>query len=398
MTGLAPAGAGVARAGAGLACGLVLLLAAAVSATTAPDCAAPVAPSDASAAAERTIPAAYLTLYQQAGRAYTVPWTVLAAIGKIETDHGRSTAPGVHSGVNAFGCCAGPMQFNLSNGPPSTWQAYRVDGDSDGDTDPYDPADAIASAAHYLNALLKNARGDLAAAVYGYNHSRAYVADVLARARTYSDTPETALVAPADQASAAACTIAPVAGEGPANLQGGRAPHPATRLRHAAERGRWPPGAPPNRSTPACSTTPSGCCAPTACASPPPAKAATTRTATAPPLDLVPAEPVDQAAWDASRRRARARPRLDARLRRLRHPARMPARARDPLRRLRGLPRPRLTPHLQRHLPRAPAHLLGLAVLRHQRPVGPVRVGDGMAERRARPVRHGRRQRLDRHR
>ena len=76
MTGLAPAGAGVARVGAGLACGLVLLLAAAVSATTAPDCAAPDAPSDASAAAERTIPAAYLTLYQQAGR-------------RVRASHGR---------------------------------------------------------------------------------------------------------------------------------------------------------------------------------------------------------------------------------------------------------------------------------------------------------------------
>src|SRR3954454_10255486 len=79
-----------------------------------------------SATAERTIPAAYMTLYQQAGAAYTVPWTILAAIGAIESDHGHSHAPGVHSGVNAFGCCAGPMQFNLHNGPPSTWQTYRV--------------------------------------------------------------------------------------------------------------------------------------------------------------------------------------------------------------------------------------------------------------------------------
>ena len=72
-------------------------------------------------------------------------------------------------------------------------------------------------------------------------------------------------------------------------------------------------------------------------------------------LDLVPAEPVDQAAWDALRRRARARPRLDARLRRLRRPAGVPARARDPVRRLRGLPRPRLTAHLRART--CPAHL-----------------------------------------
>jgi hypothetical protein len=46
---------------------------------------------------------------------------VLAGIGAIETDHGRADAPGVHSGRNSFGCCAGPMRFNLTDGPPSTW-------------------------------------------------------------------------------------------------------------------------------------------------------------------------------------------------------------------------------------------------------------------------------------
>ena len=97
---------------------------------------------------------------------------MLAAIGAIESDHGRSRAPGVQSGVNAFGCCAGPMQFNLRNGPPSTWQSYRVDGDRDGDTDPYDPADAIASAGRYLRALLeRRRRRHRRAPCYGYNHS-----------------------------------------------------------------------------------------------------------------------------------------------------------------------------------------------------------------------------------
>lgn len=167
-----------------------------------------------SSAAERGIPANYLALYRQAGAAYSVPWPVLAAIGAIESDHGRSRLPGVQSGVNAYGCCAGPMQFNIRNGSPSTWQSYRVDGDRDGDTDPYDPADAIASAGHYLRALLDGARGDIATAVYGYNHSSAYVADVLARARAYRAQPAAALVAPAN----AACADESPA-PGPANLQ-----------------------------------------------------------------------------------------------------------------------------------------------------------------------------------
>src|SRR4051794_5444078 len=153
--------------------------------------------------AKRTIPAEYAALYQRAGAAYGVPWPVLAAIGAIESDHGRSTARGVRSGVNAFGCCAGPMQFNVTDGAPSTWQLYRVDGDADGDMDPYDPADAIASAARYLRALLDGAHGDVGAAVLGYNHSPSYVADVLARARAYASEPDGALTAPVGSACAA---------------------------------------------------------------------------------------------------------------------------------------------------------------------------------------------------
>src|SRR4051812_36879493 len=78
-------------------------------------------------AAQRAIPARYLATYRRAGRRYEVPWPILAAIGSIETDHGRSHAPGVRSGLNRYGCCAGPMQFNLRDGPPSTWDRYGVD-------------------------------------------------------------------------------------------------------------------------------------------------------------------------------------------------------------------------------------------------------------------------------
>jgi hypothetical protein len=63
------------------------------------------------AAATASIPPAMLTLYQEA--ATTCPglaWTVLAAIGTIESDNGQSTLPGVHSGANSAGA-EGPMQF-----------------------------------------------------------------------------------------------------------------------------------------------------------------------------------------------------------------------------------------------------------------------------------------------
>jgi hypothetical protein len=157
------------------------------------------APSD---DAKRGIPARYLSLYRQAAREYRVPWPVLAAIGSLETDHGRSRAPGVRSGLNRHGCCAGPMQFNLRDGPPSTWDRYRTDGNHDGTTDVYDPADAIASAASYLRTLLRGADGNLGRAILGYNHSPTYVRDVLARARAYARLTEDELAAPLDDSTA----------------------------------------------------------------------------------------------------------------------------------------------------------------------------------------------------
>jgi hypothetical protein len=111
-----------------------------------------------SANARRAIPARYLSLYRQAARESEVPWPALAAIGALESDHGRSRALGVRSGLNRHGCCAGPMQFNLRDGPPSTWKRYGTDANQDGTTDVYDPADAIPSAAHYLRALLRDHR------------------------------------------------------------------------------------------------------------------------------------------------------------------------------------------------------------------------------------------------
>jgi hypothetical protein len=138
-----------------------------------------------SQAAIADIPAGYLRLYRQAGATYGVPWSVLAAIGKVESDHGRLRLPGVRSGLNRYrdshgqlrSCCAGPMQFNLTDGPPSTWQRH-------GRGNVYDPADAIAAAARKL--VADGARGDLDRALYAYNPSRAYVARVKWLARAYA--------------------------------------------------------------------------------------------------------------------------------------------------------------------------------------------------------------------
>jgi hypothetical protein len=68
-----------------------------------------------SQAAVADIPRGYLRLYRQAGPRYRVPWSVLAAIGKVESDHGRSPLPGVRSGSNWAGAC-GPMQLGCVPG------------------------------------------------------------------------------------------------------------------------------------------------------------------------------------------------------------------------------------------------------------------------------------------
>src|SRR5580698_1357061 len=73
----------------------------------------------ASSAATAAIPAAMLTLYQNAATTCPgLPWTILAAIGTIESDNGQSTLTGVHSGANSAGA-EGPMQFE-----PATFAAY----------------------------------------------------------------------------------------------------------------------------------------------------------------------------------------------------------------------------------------------------------------------------------
>jgi hypothetical protein len=71
----------------------------------------------ASGAATAQIPPAMLTLYQQAATTCPgLPWTILAAIGTVESDNGQSNLPGVHSGANSAGA-EGRMQFEPTNFP-----------------------------------------------------------------------------------------------------------------------------------------------------------------------------------------------------------------------------------------------------------------------------------------
>jgi membrane-bound lytic murein transglycosylase B len=97
-------------------------------------------------------------------------WTLLAAVGQVESGHGRNDGPSSAGAV-------GPMQFM-----PATFARYGVDGDHDGVLNAWDPADAIFTAAGYL--CVSGADGGSAdgvrAALLAYNHAEWYVELVLA--------------------------------------------------------------------------------------------------------------------------------------------------------------------------------------------------------------------------
>ena len=125
------------------------------------------------------IPPFLLPIYQAAGIEYSVPWQVLAGINEIETDYGRNLS------VSSAGA-VGWMQFL-----PSTWQRYAVDANGDGVADPYNPADAIFTAARYLHAA--GASKNVQNAIYAYNHAWWYVQSVMLRAQLIGGMPKSFL-------------------------------------------------------------------------------------------------------------------------------------------------------------------------------------------------------------
>jgi hypothetical protein len=137
-----------------------------------------------SAMARSDIPPKYLSYYIGAAKTCAgLPWQVLAGIGSIESDHGRSSAPDVH-GPAGYGSPEGPMQFEAP-----TFAYYAVRADKDSPANPYNPKDAIYSAARMLCANGGSSPSGLYQAIYQYNHAGWYVNDVLNRAQRYSGPP-----------------------------------------------------------------------------------------------------------------------------------------------------------------------------------------------------------------
>src|ERR1035438_8892832 len=124
-------------------------------------------------------PASYLQLFQQSAADFCpgLSWTVLAAIGQIESGDGSNVGPPTAGAL-------GPMQFL-----PSTWAAWGIT--AFGETGPpniMDPYDAVPSAARLLCADGAATPAGLAGAIYSYNHASSYVTEVLALARQYAQT------------------------------------------------------------------------------------------------------------------------------------------------------------------------------------------------------------------
>ena len=121
----------------------------------------------------------YLQLFQASAARYCpqMSWTVLAAIGQIESADGQNMGP---SSAGALG----PMQFM-----PATWAAWGIRGfGRPGTPDIMNPFDAVPSAARMLCAdgASSGTLTGLRQAIFAYNHATWYVNDVLALAGRYA--------------------------------------------------------------------------------------------------------------------------------------------------------------------------------------------------------------------
>jgi hypothetical protein len=143
----------------------------------------------------------FYPIYATAQRTFGVNWLLIASIHRQESAF--STAPDTYMGLNFAGCCGGPMQFNVTNGPVPTWRlvsdSFRYgrrpaayDHATAKHPSIYDDFDAIMAAAHLLSAdgaeyALDGAAWAAAFDYYGHDATGVTYADqVLARAIGWS--------------------------------------------------------------------------------------------------------------------------------------------------------------------------------------------------------------------
>ncbi|MFC7306785.1 lytic transglycosylase domain-containing protein [Streptomyces monticola] len=139
---------------------LVAIGVVAVLGTLAPGGSAGTADAAPSKHALADIPAFMLALYQRAApECPGLSWSILAAIGKVETDHGR------HPTMISSAGAVGPMQFL-----PSTFKAYAYPVPPGGrkPPTPWDPVDAVYAAARLLCANGARHGRDLNRSIWHY--------------------------------------------------------------------------------------------------------------------------------------------------------------------------------------------------------------------------------------
>ncbi|MBA4603781.1 peptidoglycan DD-metalloendopeptidase family protein [Thermoactinomyces mirandus] len=146
----------------------------------------------------------YLPIYQEAGKKYGVPWQILAAIHKVETDFGRNLS---ESSVGATGHTQfmdktwlgwdypggtklGDLPDSIDITDPKLIEAYGgygVDGNKDGKADPNDPVDAIHATANYLAANHQSGEDWFARGGPVWQYNRDYENYVL-KVKEYAET------------------------------------------------------------------------------------------------------------------------------------------------------------------------------------------------------------------
>ena len=181
--------------------------------------AAAVTVSNPSDEALEDIPALLLQLFiQEAQQCPGLPWTVMAGISKVESNHGRfggavlaldgtiqppiigipldgtngtaripDTDDGRWDGDTVWDRAVGPFQFI-----PSSWRIFGGDNNNDGLADPNNVYDAVPAMRRHL--CPDGHIADIEAAVFSYNRSAAYVESVLDWARRYTGALATAAI------------------------------------------------------------------------------------------------------------------------------------------------------------------------------------------------------------
>ncbi|WP_319641388.1 bifunctional lytic transglycosylase/C40 family peptidase [Priestia megaterium] len=153
---------------------------------------------------EGQIPKEYIPIYKAAGEKYNIPWTLIAAIHRVETNFGQdlnTSSVGAigHTqfmiktwvgwsfpGGTRLGDASIPKETLMSPAAISKYGGFGVDGDGDGKADPYNVTDAMYSTANYL-AANGGASGNYQKAVFAYNHASWYVSRVMGFMKEYTN-------------------------------------------------------------------------------------------------------------------------------------------------------------------------------------------------------------------